>query len=174
MKKYPEKLGKRGGRTRLTDAEVITMEMVGEFPGLHCDNRIHQCFRTYWAEWLPRMGSRTAFARQAASLWGLKQWLCRAIAGLHFPDGVGLSVVDGLPMPLCSLRRAPRWRLFRGEAAYGHCAARDMRHYGFRGHVLTSDDGLILAFGVAAANVDECAMLLGMSASATTYVLGDK
>ena len=29
VKKYPEKLGKRGGRTRLTDAEVITMEVVG-------------------------------------------------------------------------------------------------------------------------------------------------
>ena len=70
VKKYPEKLRKRGRRTRLTDAEVITMEVVGEFPGLHCDNRIHQCFRTCWAEWLPRMGSRTAFARQAASLRG--------------------------------------------------------------------------------------------------------
>ena len=87
---------------------------------------------------------------------GLKQWLCRAIAGLHFPDGVGLSVVDGLPMPLRSLRRAPRCRLFRGEAAYGHRAAKDMRHYGFRGHVLASDDGFTLAFGVAAASVDGC------------------
>ena len=174
VKKYPEKFRKRGGRTRLTDAEVITMEVVGEFPGLHCDNRIHQYFRTYWVEWLPRMGSRTAFARQVASLRGLRQWLCRAIAGLHFPDGVGLGVVDGLPMPLCSLRRAPRRRLFRGEAAYGHCAARDMRHYGFRGHVLASDDGFTLAFGVAAASVDGRAMLLGMSASATPYVLGDR
>ena len=174
MKKYPEKLRKRGGSTRLTDAEVITMEVVGEFPGLHCDNRTHQRFRTCWAEWLPRMGSRTAFARQAANLRGLRQWLCQTIAGLHFPDGVGLGVVDGLPMPLCSLRRAPRCRLFRGEAAYGYCAAKDMRYYGFKGHVLTSDDGFILAFGVAAANVDERAMLLEMSASATPYVLGDK
>ena len=70
VKKYPEKLRKRGRRTRLTDAEVITMEVVGEFLGLHCDNRIHQYFRTYWAEWFPGMGSRTAFARQAANLWG--------------------------------------------------------------------------------------------------------
>ena len=100
VKKYPEKLRKRGRHTRLTDAEVITMEVVGEFLCLHCDNRIHQYFRTYWAEWFPGMGSRTAFARQAANLWGLKQWLCRAIAGQHFPDGVGLSVVDGLLMPL--------------------------------------------------------------------------
>ena len=46
-------------------------------------------------------------------------------------------------------------------------------YYGFKGHVLTSDDGFILAFGVAAANVDERAMLLEMSASATPYVLGD-
>ena len=70
MKKKPEKLRKRGGRTRLTDAEVITMEVVGEFLGLHCDNRIHQYFRTYWAEWFPSIGSRTAFARQAANLGG--------------------------------------------------------------------------------------------------------
>ena len=47
VKKNPEKLRKRGGLTRLTDAEVITVEVVGEFLGLHCDNRIHQCFRTY-------------------------------------------------------------------------------------------------------------------------------
>ena len=131
-------------------------------------------FQSILGRVVPRDGLPRCVREAGGQPLGLRQWLCRAIAGLHFPDGVGLSVVDGLPMPLCSLRRAPRWRLFRGEAAYGHCAARDMRHYGFRGHVLASDDGLILAFGVAAANVDECAMLLGMSASATTYVLGDK
>ena len=70
VKKYPEKLGKRGRRTRLTDAEVITMQVVGEFLGPHCDNRTHRYFRTCWAEWFPSIGSRTAFARQAANLGG--------------------------------------------------------------------------------------------------------
>ena len=49
-----------------------------------------------------------------------------------------------------------------------------MRHYGLRGHMITADEGFILVIIVAAANVDERAMLLGMSASATPYVLGDK
>ena len=46
------------------------MELVGEFIGLHCDRHIHHYFRTHWASWFPGLGSRTAFARQAANLWG--------------------------------------------------------------------------------------------------------
>ena len=83
-----------------------------------------------------------------------------------------MDVVDGLSMPLSSFKRAPR-RL-SGAAQHGHYAARDMRHYGLRGHMITADEGFILVIIVAAANVDERAMLLEMSASATPYVLGDK
>lgn len=67
------------------------MELVGEFIGLHCDRHIHHYFRTHWASRFPGLGSRTAFARQAAKLWGGKRWLSSGIAAMHLPDGAGLG-----------------------------------------------------------------------------------
>ena len=32
--------------------------------------------------------------------------------------------MDGCPLPLCVLTRAPRCRVFAGEADYGYCAAK--------------------------------------------------
>lgn len=104
----------------------------------------------------------------------MKRWLSSGIAAMHLPDGAGLGVVDGLPMRLCGIRRVARCRLFQGEAAFGRCASKSMWYYGFKGHVLVAEDGLILAFEVAQANADERDMLLEMSWAAPPYVLGDK
>jgi len=46
-----------------------------------------------------------------------------------------LHVVDGLPMPVCKFARAYFSRVFKGKAAYGYCAAKKERYYGFRGHI---------------------------------------
>ena len=131
-----------GFEPKLSDSEVITMEIVGEFRGLDQDKAIWQYFRDRWLCLFPHLGSRSTFVRQAANLWNYKQLLnhkiSRTLGG--FTDDVHL--VDGIPIPLCRITRAARCRLFTESAEYGYCAAKDENYYGFHGHLVINSQGV--------------------------------
>ena len=65
----------RGPAPKLSDAEVITIEIVGEFLGIDTDKAIYLFFRRHYGEWFPTLGEvhRSTFARQAANLWKIKE-----------------------------------------------------------------------------------------------------
>lgn len=60
----------RGPAPKLSDAEVLTIEVVGEFLGLDTDEAIFRYFGEHYGEWFPVLCAvhRTTFARQAANL----------------------------------------------------------------------------------------------------------
>jgi hypothetical protein len=64
------RIRQRGPAPKLCDAEVLTIEIVGEFLGIDTDKAIHLFFRRHYAEWFPALREvhRTTFARQAANL----------------------------------------------------------------------------------------------------------
>ena len=51
-----------GFEPKLSDSEVITMEIGGEFRGLDQDKAIWQYFRDHWLCLFPNLGSRSTFA----------------------------------------------------------------------------------------------------------------
>jgi hypothetical protein len=59
----------RGFIPQLSDSEVITMEIVGEFCGYRGDEAIWKYFKQHWKPWFPKLGDRTTFVRQAANPW---------------------------------------------------------------------------------------------------------
>ena len=61
-------LRSRGSPPKLTDSEVITMEIVGEWTGHHTDKVIWDYFRVYWSPLFPNLPARTQFVRQASNL----------------------------------------------------------------------------------------------------------
>ena len=63
----------RGFSPKMSDSEVMTLEVVGEFLGIDTDKGIWCYFSTYWSHFFPHLGHRTTFARQAANLWKIKQ-----------------------------------------------------------------------------------------------------
>jgi hypothetical protein len=64
-----EPLRQRGPSPKLSDAEVLTIEIIGEFLGLDTDKGIYLFFRRHYAEWFLALGElhRTTFARHAAN-----------------------------------------------------------------------------------------------------------
>lgn len=145
----------RGFAPRLSPAEVLTMEIVGEYRSIDTDKGIWQYFRGHWQRLFPNLSSRTSFLRQAANLWQYKGLLQRQLAqGLGaFDEAVHL--VDGLPIPLCNFRHAPRCASFRTEAAHGYCAAKAEHFYGFRAHLSITLEGVITGFTLTPANGSE-------------------
>src|SRR5215204_5991886 len=75
---------RRGPAPKLSDAEVLTIEVVGEFLGIDTDKAIHLFFRRHYGEWFPALGEvhRTTFARQAANLWKVKERLWQELLAL--------------------------------------------------------------------------------------------
>ena len=61
-------LRSKGFAPKLTDAEVLTMEVVGEFMGIDTDKGIWEYFHSHWLAYFPKLGSRSNFVRQAANL----------------------------------------------------------------------------------------------------------
>jgi hypothetical protein len=142
----------RGYGPKLTDAEVITMEIVGEFISLDTDKGVWSYFKQHWSNWFPNLGSKANFAKQSSNLWLVKQLILGRITNRLGTVTEAIHLVDGFPMPVCHFARAIHCALFKGEAQYGHCAAKKQTYYGFQGQVLI---GAIVDFTLTAANVDE-------------------
>ena len=63
----------RGFAPKLSDSEVITMELVGEYLSVDADKCIWEYFKMHWAKLFPCIGARSSFVKQAANLWWVKQ-----------------------------------------------------------------------------------------------------
>lgn len=111
--------------------------------GLPNDKAIWTYFQRHWRAWFPQLGARSTFVRQAANLWLMKWRLQR-----YWADRLGYAqhavhVVDGFPLLVCHFRRAHFSKIFRGSAAYGHCASKAQTYYGFKGLLLIDERGVI-------------------------------
>lgn len=131
------------------------MEIVGEFLGLDTDKAIWSYFKQHWSSWFPGLGARTNFVRQSANLWAVKQLIQKLIAMQLGSFDDRLHMADGFPLPICHFKRAYFSRLFQSEAAYGYCASKEERYYGFKGNLLIDSQGVITGITVTQANVDE-------------------
>ena len=51
-------------------------------------------------------------------------------------DNADIRLIDGFPIDVVVRTRAPRSKVFKGEADYGFCASKKKHFYGFQGHLL--------------------------------------
>ena len=168
------RLRSRGFAPKLMDSEVITMEVVGEFLGLDTDVGIWKYFNRHWLSWFPKLGSRTTFAQQAANLWVIKQRFHQQLLMDLGTAADPIHLVDGCPMPVCVLTRAPQCRLFPAAADFGYCAAKKHYYYGLHGHLMVTAHGVITACTVTPASGDEREALWDLTDGVQGLVIGDK
>lgn len=167
-------LRQRGFEPGLSDAEVITLEVIGEFLGIDTDSGIWRYFHEHWLALFPALGSRANFAKQAAHLWWIKQQLQLRIANELKASEDRLHMADGFPIPVCHVKRANFSQLFEGEATYGYCASKAEHYYGFKGNVLINSQGVISAITLTAANIDERESLWELVKTIKGLLLADK
>lgn len=160
----------------LSDSEVLTMEVVGEYLGIDTAAGLYRHSRAHYGDWFPALTrvDRTTFARQAANLWVVKGQLWQHLLAAVDHDPA-LSIVDSFPVPVCRFARARRCRRPRAEAAYGKDHADHQTFYGFRAPIRICWPGVIVASSLAPANADAVA---GAGADlldgAAGWVLGDR
>ena len=169
------RLRSRGPAPTLSDAEVLTIEIVGEFLGIDTDKGIHLFFRRHYAGWFPALGKvhRTTFARQAANLWKVKERLWQELLPLA-PYDPAFAICDSLPLPACLFARAYRCKRFRGEAAFGKDTLLKQTFYGLRMHARVCWPGVITRFSVAPANAHELSVLPEITEGTSGALVGDR
>jgi hypothetical protein len=171
-KNFP--LRKRGFRPKLSDSEVLTMEVVGEFLGIDTDTGIHSYFKNHWLNFFPKIGDRSVFARQAANLWFIKQRLQERFATSLGAFSDDIHIVDDFPMPLCKLIRSSRCKRFKGLAKKGYCASKKEVFYGFFSNLMISLKGVITGITTVSANIDERVSIWDLMGKVKGLIIGDK
>ena len=170
-----ERIRRRGPAPKLSDAEVLTIEIVGEFLGLDTDKAIRLFFRRHYAEWFPALGEihRTTFARQAANLCKVKERLWQELLS-STPHDPTFALCDSMPLPACLFARAYRCSRFKGEAAFGKDTLLKQTFYGFRVHVRVCWPGVITRLSVAPANAHELSVLAEIAEGTSGLIVGDR
>jgi hypothetical protein len=169
------RIRERGPAPKLSDSEVLTIEVVGEFLGIDTDLALYRYFRRHYGEWFPALLEihRTTFARQAANLCKLKECLWQELLSLA-PHDPAFALCDSMPLPACLFARAYRCRRFRGEAAFGKDTLLKQTFYGFRMDIRLCWPGLIARFSVAPANAHELSVLPEIARFTSGLLLGDR
>lgn len=168
------KLRTRGEQPALTDAELITMEIAGEYLGFGSDKRIWSYFRQHWMRYFPKLGCRTSFVRQSASLLTVKKLLQRRISDVLTQDK-DLYLFDGFPIPICHIKRYKQsTAALRAYGGVGYCAAKDKKYFGFKGHIITTQEGVTKIMDIAPANIDERDVLPELSDKLQGDIIADK
>ncbi len=165
----------RGPAPTLSDSEVLTIEVVGEFLGLDEDTQLFAYFRRHYAHFFPdlRQVHRTTFARQAANLWKAKELLWQELLA-ETPHDPTFALADSFPLPACSFARAYRCSRFKGEAAFGKDTLLRQTFYGFRVHVRVCWPGVITRISVAPANVHELSVVPDLVERTWGVVVADR
>jgi Transposase DDE domain len=151
----------RGPAPKLSDSEVITMEIVAEFLGIDTDKGIYTYFKRHYSAWFPKLCEvhRTTFTRQAANLWKVKEILWQHIVEEEFApheeqETPPLMVIDSFPIPVCKKSRSYRCKVMRELSERG----RDTnlgKFLGMRAHIVVMWPGIIVRANVCGADTHE-------------------
>lgn len=171
-----QRLRTRGPAPKLSESEVITMEIVGSYLSLSQDKELFCYFQHHYTHFFPALRGlhRSTFVRQAAHLWAIKERLWGWLRDEMVTYDTQLSIVDSVPIPVCCFARAPWCVRFRGEASYGKDHADRQTFYGFRLHAQLSWPGVLTRVFLAPANESDGEIVPILLEGTTGVVLGDR
>jgi len=150
------KFRSKGFPPKLTDAEVITIEICGEFFKLHEDTEIYHYFKRHYLDYFPNLPDRTTFVRQSANLGQAKLLCQRILIAISGAAEDAVQSIDTVPLPVCTYTRGGRRdKRFATLADYGHCAAKKMDYYGFKLGLRIARSGMITHFPLLSARAHD-------------------
>jgi Transposase DDE domain len=175
----PQRPARPGPVPRCSDAELITLSIAAELLGLDAETRFLDYLMRNHPSLFPHLLERSRYNRRRRTLaeatntarHHVLRWLLHQLP----PQDTRLCMIDSVPVPVVGFHHAADEHAWASSADYGYCASKRQHLYGFKLHLLTTVDGLIIDFTLAAANLTDgtfTAQLLEDKRKLT--VLGDK
>ena len=174
----PEHVRLRPGHHRmsLTDPEVITLAVLQEARCNDSETSFIRQIRRDHPDLFPDLLSVSRYHRRRKALTGVQQALFARLAEA-LSDGAGWHILDSAPVETTKVERSQTGKRSIPEAMYHFKIVRHQLFFGFRLHLVITDEGAVAAFALAPSTVGERdvaeAMLHHVGASETGLVLGD-
>ena len=166
---------RRGGvEPALSDEEVITIEICGEYFKQHTDQDIFEYFRSHYQDYFPNLQDRSLFVRQSANLWLVKAAIQQRLSKISGQAEDEIQVIDTMPLPVCEYVRSRRDRCFKPDADYGYCAAKELHYYGFKLGLRIARSGMITHFPLLPARPHDVQFLDDLTENVSGIVSADK
>ena len=148
---------RRGKRPELSDEEVLTLAMVGQWQSNRSEREFGRYVAANWRSYFPRLLSQSQLNRRLRDVAGVLSALGPRI-GLLLSQQLGAAVyevVDGVPVPLLRRCRGVRHRCFANEAALGVGGSDRDFYYGVKLLTAVNGHGVITGFVFGPANTEE-------------------
>ena len=167
--------GKPGVEAELKESEILTLMIAQDYIPYPGERQYIGYLKANHAGLFPRLVDQSQYNRRARGLQrrleDLRQYWVSQLVGTD----THTLLLDTKPIPVVGMKRSKKRSDFAGSAAYGYCAARQMRYFGYKLVMLTTLDGVPLIYDLVAANLDERlaaeAVLLRVQ---NRVILGDK
>jgi hypothetical protein len=167
--------GKPGCRPTFSDSEVMTLMLAGEYVPYPGELQFVGYIRANYHSLFPNLLSQSQFNRRARSLRKLIEQMRR-----DWLRNFGMTeethyLLDTKPIPVVGYKRSKKHSDFAGSAAYGYCSSRKFYYFGYKLVMITTMNGIPMAYDLVPANTDErkAAEAVLMTLQNTT-VIGDK
>lgn len=175
----PKRPARPGPAPHCSDTELITLSMAAELLGLDAETRFLEYLMRNHSSLFPHLLERSRYNRRRRTLAeatnAARRHVLRWLLNHLPPQDSRLCIIDSVPVPALGFHHASDEHAWASRADYGYCASKRQHLYGFKLHLLTTVDGLIVDFTLAAANLTDgtfTAQLLEDKRKLT--VLGDK
>lgn len=159
-----------GPRAVFTDSELLTVALVAEFLSLDEETAILGYLRRNYATLFPVLPDRSRYNRRRRALGEALNQIRRQVLGwlltLLPADERPLALIDSLPIPVVGFHHARGDHAWYGWATYGYNASKKQTIYGFKLHLITTAEGMIVDFVLAPAHLTDSTF--------TTQLLRDK
>lgn len=165
-----------GPKSECSDAELLTLALVGECRGWDKETELIQEWQLY-RHLFPHLPERSRFNRRRRHLWKAMNLLRQGVLGLLDLAQDRQCLLDSLPVPVVSFHLAAQagsdWK--EHGATFGKVPSKKLTIFGYKLHVLLAINGTILDFALAPAN--ETDLTVGqelLAAYSNLLALGDK
>lgn len=150
----------KGGKLLMSDSEVLTLALISQWESgvpWRSERGLVRYLHAHGRSWFPHMLQVSAFNRRVRHLCTALAALQRWVAGLLEQADAVYEVMDGLPLPVCSLSQTLREKQhWLGQvSAKGHGGTHGGWFYGQRWWVCVSAHGAIRDWLLARADINE-------------------
>ena len=155
----PDTVKDRPGSDRITfnDSEVITLSILQEAHANDSETSFHRLVEKDYRHLFPDLIERSRYHRRRKALLQVQLHLLRHLMN-RLKRLAAWLIIDSAPVETALFVRSQSAMASIPEAAYGYCPAKKRHFFGFRLHVLVSNQGAILDFVLAPADVGERAV----------------
>lgn len=165
-----------GPMPEVSDSELITMALVGECRGWHQETELISNWHEH-RDLFPSIPERSRFNRRRRNLMFAINLIRKTVLQMMDLAQDHQCVIDSLPVPVVEFYLVPSstgdWKAH--GARFGKVSSKKETIFGYKLHLLTTLNGLILDFELASANAPDLKVGTELLTSHTNLdVIGDK